>query len=316
MLLVVFLILFYSCLSEQDVGPENQQNIYDLLDLPYNADSSTVIGAYRRTALKYHSDHNPDPRAHDLLKSITNAKKLWEDNGRQPPSLRLRSGQAQPLRQLQNSRQKPSHHGRKRATEMLSYAAAEGVIGLSVSQLAAFQDVTHPTTEGQCRWQGKAPPCWDFACPPGYDAIRRACSSDEAGFGHSCFPGNKKTFCCIEYSADDSWAGRWMRSTTGELMRCNYIKVEGHCGIFRCLQNSKYVQYNITGDYCDEFYFDDCKPSTPKCVNRWLREGFLPTNCPNPALYCRTHHAHAVAGLIQLERHPDYGDMDRFYKVK
>eukprot|EP01087_Luapelamoeba_hula_P010007 TRINITY_DN261_c2_g2_i3.p1 TRINITY_DN261_c2_g2~~TRINITY_DN261_c2_g2_i3.p1 ORF type:complete len:613 (-),score=212.30 TRINITY_DN261_c2_g2_i3:13-1809(-) len=53
---------------------------YEVLDVPRDADGATIKMAYRKAALKWHPDKNPDnPEAHNMFQEITNAYTVLSD---------------------------------------------------------------------------------------------------------------------------------------------------------------------------------------------------------------------------------------------
>eukprot|EP00922_Rhytidocystis_sp_ex-Travisia-forbesii_P057973 GHVS01085774.1.p1 GENE.GHVS01085774.1~~GHVS01085774.1.p1 ORF type:complete len:392 (+),score=46.08 GHVS01085774.1:39-1214(+) len=59
----------------------DEQNLYELLGLPVTASRSEVQSTYRRLAVKYHPDKNPDPEAKEFFDKIRKAQEvLTNDN--------------------------------------------------------------------------------------------------------------------------------------------------------------------------------------------------------------------------------------------
>lgn len=64
---------------ENDVSrlSRSGNSLYELLDLPKNSTPDELKKKYRRLALKYHPDKNPDnPEAEDMFKKINQANSI------------------------------------------------------------------------------------------------------------------------------------------------------------------------------------------------------------------------------------------------
>lgn len=73
--LVVFLVFFVGTRAVRDT------KFYDLLGVAPDADEPTIKKAYRRQALKYHPDRNPDnPEAEEKFKEIAAAYEVLTDS--------------------------------------------------------------------------------------------------------------------------------------------------------------------------------------------------------------------------------------------
>ena len=55
------------------------QDLYEILDVPRDADADTIKKAYRRLARQLHPDVNPDPGTHDRFKEVTRAYEVLSD---------------------------------------------------------------------------------------------------------------------------------------------------------------------------------------------------------------------------------------------
>ncbi len=64
-------------------NPHSHQTLYDRLGLPPDASADDIKRAYRRLALRYHPDHNPnDPQAEEHFKAISSAYEVLSDPSR------------------------------------------------------------------------------------------------------------------------------------------------------------------------------------------------------------------------------------------
>merc|ERR1712107_411482 len=58
---------------------EKPKNYYDILGVPKNSTVAEIKSAYRRLALKYHPDKNPDPGAVPMFLDIQQAYQILSD---------------------------------------------------------------------------------------------------------------------------------------------------------------------------------------------------------------------------------------------
>ena len=156
-----------------------------------------------------------------------------------------------------------------------------------------------------------APLCVHAACPPGFEQMRRLKSSDEDGFGASClWPGSAKSFCCKEDGTHRTWAGRWQRSTSGRILRYEYVKKNvtknsTECGSLNCWDSGRFVNVPIMGPECKEIIYIDDEEEIDV-----IRDGE-----PSKATLEHRLHGRVVYGLIQFDCGPRFKCLDRFYKI-
>ena len=55
------------------------KDYYKILKISRNASESDIKQAYRKQALKYHPDKNPDPSAEEMFKEIAEAYEVLSD---------------------------------------------------------------------------------------------------------------------------------------------------------------------------------------------------------------------------------------------
>ena len=59
---------------------QSKRDYYEVLDVPRDADSDVLKKSYRRLAMKYHPDQNPDDKnATDKFKDLTEAYQVLSD---------------------------------------------------------------------------------------------------------------------------------------------------------------------------------------------------------------------------------------------
>lgn len=56
-------------------------SLYDVLGVSRYATAEEIKKAYRRLAMQYHPDKNPEPAAHETFKQIVYAYKILSDHG-------------------------------------------------------------------------------------------------------------------------------------------------------------------------------------------------------------------------------------------
>merc|ERR1719171_2492264 len=61
------------------MAPEAKKDYYSILGVPRNATAEEIKKAYRRLALKYHPDKNPDPLAAGVFVEIVEAYEVLGD---------------------------------------------------------------------------------------------------------------------------------------------------------------------------------------------------------------------------------------------
>ena len=61
--------------------PTGQRDYYEVLGVAKTADAQELKKAYRKLAMEYHPDRNPDPGAGEKFKEATRAYEVLSDAG-------------------------------------------------------------------------------------------------------------------------------------------------------------------------------------------------------------------------------------------
>ena len=69
------LLALVSFSSRADAGPGDEGDYYKLLGVPKTATEREIKKAFRKLAMEYHPDKNPDPAARKTFEKIANGKK-------------------------------------------------------------------------------------------------------------------------------------------------------------------------------------------------------------------------------------------------
>ncbi|XP_027105048.2 chaperone protein dnaJ 50-like isoform X2 [Coffea arabica] len=77
---VLIVILIFSLLIQPSISIYcDEDDCYDLLGVPQNANASEIKKAYYRLSLKHHPDKNPDPESRKIFVKIANAYEILKD---------------------------------------------------------------------------------------------------------------------------------------------------------------------------------------------------------------------------------------------
>jgi len=184
-----------------------QHNYYKILGLSEEADDADIKRAYRKLALKYHPDRNPDDKfAEDKFKQVTEAyrvlgdtsKRIEYDRNRTSSSTRSASYTPRTGYQSRNaqaddvfnifdsfSRTRRSREKRKTRGGDLQYTVSlsfkEAALGTTTTI-----DVTRQEACGRCKGTGIEPRSYPMLCPTCLGKGRVRQSHGQVGFTQVC----------------------------------------------------------------------------------------------------------------------------------
>ena len=71
---LVGMVLLFLCLEIPSVVADNEEDYYKLLGVPKDASEKVIKKAFRKLAVQYHPDKNPDPEARKKFEKIANGE--------------------------------------------------------------------------------------------------------------------------------------------------------------------------------------------------------------------------------------------------
>lgn len=92
---------------------------YEVFGLTENATKSEVKRQYRKLAMKFHPDRNPDPKAHKLFLDLTEAYQILMDDSAVKPTRNIRDYTATSTKTAAEQRQERYRQGQERYQEFL-----------------------------------------------------------------------------------------------------------------------------------------------------------------------------------------------------